>query len=198
MFTDRLLYMEPAGISVHGMEHIIIHVRLLGDLEYIIIHILAGVFHSVLDLADHTFGWATDGIRITVMDIGAPGVITEVTGMDTVMAIVPDIMRDDAILIKEICIAIKTRVTEIYIIKRKTLNGIKTFQDREIERQQIFLQEIKTMFIQIKMGMSIAKLKTVGRKKIKAVGYPTIKINKEIRQVTWIKTGIKILTGQNR
>lgn len=54
------------------------------------------------------------------------------------------------------------------------------------------------MFIQIKMETSIAKLKMVGSKKIKADGHPIIKINKEIKQVTWIKTGIKILTGQNR
>ena len=63
---------------------------------------------------------------------------------------------------------------------------------------QIFLQKIKTMFIQIKMGMSIAKLKTVGSKKIKADGHPIIKINKEIIQATWIKIGIKMLTEQSR
>jgi len=95
MFTDQPLFMERAGITVPGTAHIIIRDPLRGGLVYITILIQVGVLLSVLDLADLTYGWVTDGTHITVMDIGEQEVIVEVTDMVTGVVIVPDIMPDD-------------------------------------------------------------------------------------------------------
>ncbi len=116
MFTDQLLFTEQAGITGPGMERITIRVRLPGDLESTIILILAGDFHLEWDLADLIYGWDMDGILTITVDIGEQQDIVQATTMDTD----PDIMLDDEMHTEEICIVIKIKRTETFIIKKKT------------------------------------------------------------------------------
>ena len=81
-----------------------------------------------------------------------------------------------------------------FITKMRTGNGMLKDLFNVIERVQIFLHGIKTMYMQIEMVMFTEKQIRVGKREIKMAGQKTIREINKIDQITLIeiKPGINL------